>query len=452
LRRMVALVGLILLIQVLSLITSLGAASGAFPQAISRRVQILGVLAADSTPYNQPLTVTVLVAHDAYQLPQVVIFYMPIFENRTISSFWRIAPAQPVQSYSGMNETLYAASVPNVAFGDQLATGTIIVYYVQAVDASGSALTTRESDRWNPNITDDKFALLLIDQTPPSISYSTITPNQPVSGHEVIVLETVTDGKLGSGVASVTLYYSVDNGPFTAVPMTLVQGDIYSATIPRFEHDHTIAYYVTAFDKAGNKNITPRQSYLIQKSPEELVIEQQTDQRNALLIGSITSIAIIGVVLWKRRTITALTKRETAFTIAVIIVFLVAARVAYVLWAFHGLWWWNAIILIALIESWALVDPRIKGTMRPMIKATLSFGGSLTAYLSRTFQENPPTILVGAAYVLGFAGAISDLILYVATRNLYYAYVLANFIAEYVFILLALGVIGQLIMLSRKKT
>jgi lipoprotein signal peptidase len=58
---------------------------------------------------------------------------------------------------------------------------------------------------------------------------------------------------------------------------------------------------------------------------------------------------------------------------------------------------------------------------------------------------------VAAAYVLGLAGAASDDIWLLATRNLGAAYVLANFIAEYVFILLALGVIGQLIWLSRRK-
>ena len=132
-------------------------------------------------------------------------------------------------------------------------------------------------------------------------------------------------------------------------------------------------------------------------------------------------------------------------------IFFVADRLAFVLWQNWGLWWWNAIILIALVEFWSLVDPRIQGTMRLLIRATFEFGRSITQYLSKTFQENPPTILVGAAYVLGLAGAVSDVIWLLANRNLRAAYVLANFIAEYVFILLALGVIGQFILLSRKK-
>jgi hypothetical protein len=140
-----------------------------------------------------------------------------------------------------------------------------------------------------------------------------------------------------------------------------------------------------------------------------------------------------------------------AFTVGILLVFLVATWVAVMLWQQWGLWWWNAIILLALVEFWALVDPRIQGTARPLIRATLGFGRSIVQYLSKTFQENPPTILVAAAYVLGFGGAACDVIWFIGTHDILRAYFLANFIAEYVFILLALGVVGQLVWLARSK-
>jgi hypothetical protein len=316
------------------------------------------------------------------------------------------------------------------------------VYYVEARDPSGSALTTRQEDRWNPFIVDDKFVLQVVDVTPPSISQVAILSDQPVSGQAVTVSAEVIDGQLGSGVRTVTLSYSVDGGPFTKVEMTRPDNEIYAASIPALRHDQKLTFFVTALDNAGNKATSREMTYVVQKSVEEIDADQQIT--NILGVAVVVAALAVLAVFWKRRTF-------TAFSLAFIIVFLVTARAAFVLWSLHGLWWWDAIILIGLVEFWALVDPRIQGTARPFIRATLEFGRSVTAYLSKTFRENPPTIFVAAAYVLGLGGAISDIILYLATRNIGYAYVLANIIAEYVFILLALGVLGQVILLWRKE-
>jgi hypothetical protein len=223
--------------------------------------------------------------------------------------------------------------------------------------------------------------------------------------------------------------------------MAPFEDDIYAAWIPALQHDRKFTYLVIALDRAGNKATSNVTTSVVQKTPEETDAEQRVTN----ILGVTVVIAVLAVlaVFWKRRTFSTL-------SLALIVVFLVTARMAYVLWALHGLWWWDAIILIGLVEFWALVDPRIQGTAKPFIKATWEFGTSLTEYLSKTFRENPPTIFVAAAYVLGLGGAISDAILYLITRDIGYAYVLANFIAEYVFILLVLGVVGQLIFLWRK--
>jgi hypothetical protein len=396
------------------------------------------------------LTVRILVTHDPYLLPEVSILYMPILQNRTMGPFWRISPGSLAQSYPGLNGTLYEATVPNPAWGDELPAGTIIVYYAEAHDASGSVFTALREDRLNPFVTHDKLTIRIVDLKPPSISNATFMPERPTSADNVTVTANVNDGKLGSGVATVTLSYSIDNTTFTSVPMTLFENDEYVATIPAQQVGCKVVFYVTAVDRDGNKDSTRARmsGYVVQKSAEDVAVEQ----RNALIVGSIFGVIVLGVALLKRRALVALVKRpQTAFSIGVVLIFLVMAMVAFGLWQQWGLWWWNAIILLALVEFWALVDPRIQGTARPLIRATLGFGRSIVQYLSRTFQENPPTILVGAAYVLGFGGAVCDVIWFLATHDILRAYVLANFIAQYVFILLTLGVIGQLIFLARRR-
>jgi hypothetical protein len=413
-------------------------------------VEIVAVFAADSTPYDQPLTVRILVAHDPYLLPEVNVFYMPMIQNRPVGTVWRISPARLAQAYPGLNETLYEATVPNPAWGDELPAHTNIVYYAEAHDASGSVFTALQEDRLNPFVTNDKFTVRIVDLKPPSVSNATIIPDKPISGEDVLVTANITDGKLGSGIATVTLSYSIDDGPFTTIPMTAFEDDQYTATIPAQQQGRRVTFFIVAIDKDGNKNSTRTRmfEYVVQKSVEEIAAEQ----RDALMVGSVLGVIILGVALLKRRTLVAVIKRpQAAFSIGILLVFLIAARVAFVLWQQWGLWWWDAIILLALVESWALVDPRIQGTARPLIRATLGFGRSIVQYLSKTFQENPPTILVAAAYVLGFGGAICDAIWFLATHDILRAYVLANFIAEYVFILIALGVIGQLIFLARRR-
>jgi len=384
----------------------------------------------------------------------VNVFYMPILQNRTIGMGWRISPARLTQAYPGLNETLYEATLPNPVWGDELPAGTMIVYYVEARDASGSVSTALQQDRFNPFVTNDKFILRLVDLKPPSISDATIAPVQPTSTDEVTVTASATDGRLGSGLATVTLSYSVDDGPFTDVRMTLFENDQYTGTIPAQPEGRKVAFFLTAIDRDGNKNSTRTRmsEYVVQKSVDEVAAAAAAEQRTYLILGSVLGVIILCVSLLKRRTLAALIKRpQAAFSIGMLLVFLIAARVAFVLWQNWALWWWNAIILLAFIEFWALVDPRIQGTARPLISATLGFGRSIVEYLSKTFQENPPTILVAAAYVLGFGGAVCDIVYYLATRDIGSAYVLANFIAEYVFILLAFGVIGQLVFLARRR-
>lgn len=57
-----------------------------------------------------------------------------------------------------------------------------------------------------------------------------------------------------SGLLSVTLYYSVNGGTFTAVPMTNTTGNSYTAIIPAVNDLDQICYYIEAIDNSGCNN------------------------------------------------------------------------------------------------------------------------------------------------------------------------------------------------------
>ncbi len=65
---------------------------------------------------------------------------------------------------------------------------------------------------------------------------------------------TVTDS---STVASVKLYYRLNQGGWTGITMTLAGGDEYSASIPGAPSGTRIDYYVWAQDNAGNVSTSP---------------------------------------------------------------------------------------------------------------------------------------------------------------------------------------------------
>jgi len=96
------------------------------------------------------------------------------------------------------------------------------------------------------NVTDDPAYLVT---TPITIS-ATVVDDNPSGG--------------ASGVASVNLYYSIDGGDFTALPMT-ASGDVYSADIPGQALGTTVDYYIEATDNNGNVKKTLVYSYYLFK-------------------------------------------------------------------------------------------------------------------------------------------------------------------------------------------
>ncbi len=94
------------------------------------------------------------------------------------------------------------------------------------------------------------------DTTPPSIGTPTITPSTPGPDDPVTVLVNVTDNR--SGVRNVTIVYTTDN--WQSVNSTLAATYNMTTTtaagqIPALTSGH-VAYYIVAFDNAGNKRVS----------------------------------------------------------------------------------------------------------------------------------------------------------------------------------------------------
>ncbi|HID90591.1 TPA: hypothetical protein EYP44_01370 [Candidatus Bathyarchaeota archaeon] len=94
------------------------------------------------------------------------------------------------------------------------------------------------------------------DAVPPVIADVRRSPEVPDDGEPVAVTALVTDAE--TGVASVTLEYSVGDGPWEAVPMTRGTGDEWSGTIPGCRADTVVRYRVVAEDRAGNVAVEDR--------------------------------------------------------------------------------------------------------------------------------------------------------------------------------------------------
>ncbi len=84
-----------------------------------------------------------------------------------------------------------------------------------------------------------------------------ISPGPPMWANNVYNLgpytvnDTITDG---SGIASATLFYNLNNGPFSNVAMTNVSGNIWQGVIPAASDSDTICYYVIAVDASPAAN------------------------------------------------------------------------------------------------------------------------------------------------------------------------------------------------------
>jgi len=109
--------------------------------------------------------------------------------------------------------------------------------------------------------------LVLVDNTPPSISTPSISPEEPIEGVEIIIDVKVSD--LVSGVERVILWYRVGAGKWTHVDMAF-DGVFWIATIPKQGAYTQVKYYIEAYDRAGNMAKTDVYSFTVKAGVEEI--------------------------------------------------------------------------------------------------------------------------------------------------------------------------------------
>jgi len=407
-------------------------------------MSILSVVYPHSTPYDKPIAIDITVSHDVGNLPSVTAYYACYLNQTTLLAGWKVAPAQ-LTSYSP-TVSIFTANIPSEAYHESLPYNTKIVFYIEVTDNRGNTLLSCNApDRWNPNVQEDKYVFVLTDPYPPSVSAQR-SPASPSSEDPVTITANVNDATCGSGVESVTLYYSTDGGrSWITSPMTVWEEGVYEGIIPAKERDATVTYYVEALDKVGNKEESPKTSYHVSPSPSELEQEAAQSQR-LILFGAATITAILGVVViaFRGKVLPYFRKRKTLTLTTVTILVLIGWLCRWlVTW---GYWWWALLIALSMTEFLSLADPRIKSVLTTcIVEPATTIISAIVKSLTKTFEENPPTIFVAACYALGFVGASTVGFLYlIGTFDTRTAYYLANIIAKYCFYLLAVGVVGQL--------
>ena len=100
----------------------------------------------------------------------------------------------------------------------------------------------------------------IVDSIPPSIREVLYYPSLPEYDDYVLVLAHVTD--CWSGVANVTLSYSVDSGESVNLTMYKID-DLYRAEIPPQHYGLNVTFRVYAFDNAGNMAVSQTYSYVV---------------------------------------------------------------------------------------------------------------------------------------------------------------------------------------------
>jgi hypothetical protein len=205
--------------------------------------------ATDKAGNPEASTVTSLVLAPAQVLPTSSVAPLPATENAlsfTISWSGQNSGGPGIASYdvyvsdngSALAPFLTGTTQTSAKFSGQ--DGHSYQFYCVATDKAGNVQATPTSAQ----------ATTLVDTTPPSSSVNALPayslPSFPVrwSG---------SDATPGSGVASYTIYVSVDGGPYTA---WLTRTTSTSSSYPG-QDGHSYGFYSVATDRAGNIQPTP---------------------------------------------------------------------------------------------------------------------------------------------------------------------------------------------------
>lgn len=121
-------------------------------------------------------------------------------------------------------------------------------YSIDVNDATATHIKVESDDHPGHLIIDDFSTTTFTSGSnpAPSISNITVNPSNPTSSDTVTITAEVTDA---DGLASVELDYGTTSGSLTtSLPMTIISGDTYSATIPAQADQTTVYYTISATD------------------------------------------------------------------------------------------------------------------------------------------------------------------------------------------------------------
>jgi len=427
-------------------------------------IRIVSIVSGKSSPYDQPLRVRIVVAQElnvsARSPPIVAVFYVPLLNGTDLIGGWRVAEAKLDYSWTGFGISVFTTEVPNPIYHESLPYGTKIVLYAEARDGLGNyTLSCRENYRWDPYAQEDKLVVLLEDPYPPKIGDLRHSPDAPTSDDSVFVTASVSDG-LGSGVRRAELFYSLDGArTWITVAMSRVEKNVFGAGIPAQKRGLKVTYYVRAWDNAGNDEKSSQVKYEVLGSREEINQEQTRPWVMWLIASGVVFVIAAAIVLRYRRRLVEIVRgvartrvRDKALTLTIALSLLLVARACYWLYLW-GYKWLALITLLAVFEFLGVVHPRLRSVLvDAIVKPASEIFPLIVKHLTRTIEENPPTLFVATCYVVGFVGAVIVVGLYlVGLFTAGTAYDMANFFATYAFFLLVAGTLGQLVWIVRRE-
>jgi len=395
--------------------------------ASAAQLEILSVIYPSQVPYDKTIPVGVVVSFAGNFTPTVSVFYWIISNSTSVGGGWRVVEANPISIIPAQGIATYSASLPSIAFGDTLAYGMSIVFWVEAVSGSIMNSTAHAPGLWNPNDLEGKFLVQVTDPYPPTIQYISHSLTQPTSVDSVTVEAAFPMNGISAPVTQAQLMYTV-NGSEPATTLNMTQSSamtqptasVFEATIPAQGTGSHVSYSVTGTDAAGYSVQSSWNSYQVSPSLTEIQQAKQEQAASATRLeigGGVTAAAIIislAVLFYRRRSqvrsgIRSLAAKApsayNAFTASVILSIAVVASAAFLILQFGHAWLALAALLV-IVELWGLADPRVSSIFG-IVKAPRSGlpGGIFEAF------RTPGAPLLVSAYTLVFLETFLALLL-----------------------------------------
>jgi hypothetical protein len=169
-----------------------------------------------------------------------------------------------------------------------------------------------------------------------------------------------------------------------------------------------VTYYVVAVDRVGNSLTGARGTYVVSPTPQEVSQAQNQQLSFLFAVGTIVAFVFLPLTLYAHRRLsrkarsaqtTIQAKHTTATRIMILAVLIPAAKIAYDLWNSPDLApkWIGLAILSVFLLFWSSIDPALNSLTRPLVPLRQH----------SVYDENPPTILLAAAGLLGVIAGVT---------------------------------------------